>query len=33
MFQTDSLALRYTQELAWAKRGNGVALLTGANWP
>jgi hypothetical protein len=33
MFQTDSLALRYTQELAWAKRGNGVAVIAGANWP
>jgi hypothetical protein len=33
MFQTDSSALRYTQELAWAKRGNGIAVIAGANWP
>jgi hypothetical protein len=33
MWQTDSLALRYTQELAWTKRGAGVAMITGANWP
>jgi hypothetical protein len=33
LYQTDSLALRYTQDLTWAKRGNGVAMITGANWP
>jgi hypothetical protein len=33
MFQTDSSALRFTQELTWAKRGNGVAMITGVNWP
>jgi hypothetical protein len=33
IWQTDSFALKYRQELTWAKRGAGVALLTGANWP
>ena len=33
IFQTDSLALRYTQELSWAKRGAGVAIITGVNLP
>jgi hypothetical protein len=33
MFQTDSLALRYTQELAWVRRGQGVATISGATWP
>jgi hypothetical protein len=33
MYQTDSLALRYTQELAWTKRGAGVAVASGVNWP
>jgi hypothetical protein len=33
LFQTDSIALKYTQELSWAKRGAGVAMITGATWP
>jgi hypothetical protein len=33
VFQTDTVALRYVQELSWAKRGPGVAMITGANWP
>jgi hypothetical protein len=33
MFQTDSLALRYTQELSWMKRGAGVAICSSVNWP
>jgi hypothetical protein len=33
IWQTDSAVLRYTQELAWTKRGNGVAMITGCNWP
>jgi hypothetical protein len=33
VYQTDSLALRFTQELSWTKRGAGVAMITGANWP
>jgi hypothetical protein len=33
VFQTNSLALRFTQDMTWAKRGPGVAMITGANWP
>jgi hypothetical protein len=33
VWQTDSFALRYTQDLSWVKRGAGVAQITGCNWP
>jgi hypothetical protein len=33
IWQTDSFALRYVQELTWAKRGAGVAIATSVNWP
>jgi hypothetical protein len=33
IFQTDSLALRFVQELSWVKRGAGVAVCSGVNWP
>jgi hypothetical protein len=33
VFQTDSLALRFTMELSWTKRGAGVALISAVNWP
>jgi hypothetical protein len=33
MFQIDATAVRFTMAASWVKRGNGVAMLTGANWP
>jgi hypothetical protein len=33
IFQTDAIALRFTMDATWAKRGAGVAMITGANWP
>jgi hypothetical protein len=33
VFQTDSLALRFTIELSWTKRGAGVAMISAVNWP
>jgi hypothetical protein len=33
IFQTDALALRFTMDATWAKRGAGVAQVTGCNWP
>jgi hypothetical protein len=33
IWQTDSFALRYTQDLSWIKRGAGVAVATSVNWP
>jgi hypothetical protein len=33
IFQTDSMALRFTMDATWAKRGSGVAQISGANWP
>jgi hypothetical protein len=33
MFQTDSLALRFTMDTTWIKRGAGVAVCSGVNWP
>jgi hypothetical protein len=32
LFQTDSLALRFTIEASWARRGNGVAYVQNVNW-
>jgi hypothetical protein len=33
MFQTDSSALRFLMDITWTKRGAGVAMISGANWP
>jgi hypothetical protein len=33
MCQTDSTAIRFVMAASWVKRGAGVAMLTGANWP
>jgi hypothetical protein len=34
LFQTDSVAVKYVQELSWTKRGAaGVAWIQGCNWP
>jgi hypothetical protein len=33
MFQTDSSALRFMMDVSWVRRGAGVAVTTGVNWP
>jgi hypothetical protein len=33
IFQSDSLAVRFTMDLSWTTRGAGVAMITGAAWP